>query len=87
MCKDKWNSIHGDYKKNSYHHKGMWHNTCYWDLIAKEWDKHHPPWQFNEDCYKAIEVFQGEQNVHVPPNVRDLQAPSDGDYSQPREDS
>jgi hypothetical protein len=29
MCKDKWNSINGDYKNISNYHKGMSHNTSY----------------------------------------------------------
>jgi hypothetical protein len=48
-----------------------------WDLIVEVWDKHHVPWQYNEDCYKAIEVFEGEWNV------KDLQALGDVVYNQP----
>jgi hypothetical protein len=64
-------------QKKTYYHKGTWHNTCYWDLIVEVWDKHHVPWQYNEDCYKAIEVFEGERNV------KDLQALGDVVYNQP----
>ncbi len=48
---------------------------------SRVWNKHHLPWQFNEDCYKAIEVFEGERNV------KDLQALGDLVYNQPKEDS
>jgi hypothetical protein len=57
MCKDKWNSINSDYKKNSNYHKGMGHNTSYWDPSLEDQDKFHLLKQFNKDCYNTIEVF------------------------------
>jgi hypothetical protein len=55
ICKDKWNSINGDYKNISNYHKSMGHNTSYWDLSLEDWDKFHLSEQLNEDCYNAIE--------------------------------
>ncbi len=43
MCKDKWNSIHDDYKKISNYQKDTRNNTSYWDLLAKNQHQHHLP--------------------------------------------
>ncbi len=78
MCKDKWNSINGDYKKIFDCHKGMGHNTSYWDLSLEDWDKFHLPKQFNENCYNTIKVFQGEKNINDLLHMKDLNALGDG---------
>jgi hypothetical protein len=48
--------------------------TSYWDLTLEEQDRLYLPKQYNEYCYIAIEVFQGEKRINVPIHVRDLQA-------------
>jgi hypothetical protein len=41
--------------------------------------------QFHEDCYNAIEAFQGEKKINVHMHVRDLQE-QNGVYVQPKEE-
>jgi hypothetical protein len=82
MCKDKWNSIHDDYKKISNYQKDTRNNTSYWDLLAKNQHQHHLPWQFNEDCYNAFKTLQGERNVNAPLPCEKLVAIGNGMYSQ-----
>jgi hypothetical protein len=41
--------------------------------------------KFHEDCYNAIEAFQGEKKIRVHMHVRDLQE-KNGIYVQPREE-
>ncbi len=35
MCKEKLNYINGNYKKILDYHKGIGHNTSYWDLTME----------------------------------------------------
>ncbi len=77
MCKDKWNYIHGDYKRILDYHTSIGNNTSHWDLTFKEWDIFHLPKQYNENYYNAIEAFQGEKGINVPIHVKDLQAEGD----------
>lgn len=36
MCKDKWNHIDSGYKKKDDEHRGINHNTYYYDLSIEE---------------------------------------------------
>jgi hypothetical protein len=36
MCKNKWPCVYNDYKRICDYHKGIGHNTSYWDLTTKE---------------------------------------------------
>jgi hypothetical protein len=58
MCKDKWNRLNYNHKKLDYH-KGIGNHFFFWEMIAKEHDKHHLPHQFNKYFFDAIETFEG----------------------------
>lgn len=79
-CKDKWNGLHSNYKKIAYYHKGIDHNTSYWELVVDECDKFHLPRQFGCEFYEAIDMFQGKKNVNKPIHVKDLQASGNVNY-------
>jgi len=50
MCKDKWNGLNFNYNKLSNYHKGIKHQSYFWEPTIKEHNEHDFPWQFNK-CY------------------------------------
>jgi hypothetical protein len=43
-------------------------------MITKDWDKFHLPIYLNEECYNAIETFQGQRNINIPIQMKGLLA-------------
>jgi hypothetical protein len=79
-CKDKWNGLHLYYKKIANYHKGIDHNTSYWELVVDECDKLHLPRQFDYEFYEMIGTIQGKRSVNKPIHVKDLQANGNVNY-------
>jgi hypothetical protein len=72
MCKDKWNAFNFNYEKLANYHKGTRNHTGFWELSFAEKERFHLPLHFNQECYDAIEAFQGEKAINVPFHMQDV---------------
>jgi len=80
MCKDKWNVFNFDYKKLANYHKGIENHTIFLELSFEEKERFHLPFHFNQECYNAIEAFQGETVINVPFHMWNVNVKGNGVY-------
>ncbi len=80
MCKDNWNVLNFDYKKLADYHKGTGNHTNFYELSFQEKERFHSTLHFNQECYNAIESFQGEKVINVPFHMRNVNVKGNGVY-------
>ncbi len=72
ICKDKWGTFFGKFKKKfNYMFKNI-HNKDYWAMNLQGKATFHLPQHFNKNSYNAIFEFMGVKPIFSQPHMHDF---------------
>jgi hypothetical protein len=72
MCKDKWRTFFGEFKKKFNYMLKTIHNEDYWAMNLQGKATFHLPQLFNEYSYDVILEFVDSKRNFIQPHMHDL---------------